>query len=89
MERGKIRREKADHARYRRKSDARLKRRLRETAYTADEDAWEEDAIHAEYDARASRELRNAQTHRRRLRGLKKHERRSGGTAGGKNRSTR
>ena len=89
VERGKIRREKADHAQYRRKSDARLKRRLREMAYTADEDTWEEDAIQAEYDARASRELRNARTHKRRLRGLEKHERRSGGSAGGKDGSTR
>ncbi len=81
-ERGKIRREKANAARYRRKSKAHLKRQLREIAHSDDLDAWEEDLESEDYDYKARRELRNAHTHKQRLEGLKRHENRATPPAG-------
>ena len=82
-ERAKIRREKADAARHRRKGKARLKRQLREIMDVDDLDAWQKDLESDDYgdvddydddDHRATRELRNAHTHKQRLAALERHE---------------
>ena len=70
VERGKIRREKTDAARYRRRSEEKMKRRLRELASSGDLDAWDEEEPFDEDEARAARELGNARAHAHRLREL-------------------
>jgi hypothetical protein len=74
VEQGKIHREKANYARCRRKSEARLKRQLRELTGPNDLETWDEDPLVAEYESKATRELRNAKVHKQRLSGLEMHE---------------
>ena len=72
-ERAKIRREKGNYARHRRQGDKRLQRRLSQIASPTDAETWEDDPTQVEEDERATRELRNARTHKRRLKGLARH----------------
>ncbi len=81
-ERAKIGREKGSYARRRRQSEERLKRRLNEIARPDDAEAWEEDPAQVEEDERATRDLRNAHTHKRRLKGLARHVEGSGPAEG-------
>jgi hypothetical protein len=74
VERGKIRREKTDSARYRRRSEEKMKRRLRELVRSGDLDAWDEEELFDEDEARAARELGNARAHVHRLKELEAYE---------------
>ncbi len=69
-EEGKVRRERSNAARYRRRARGRLKRRLRQITHPDDVDEWDDDPLLDDYEQRAERELRNAQAHKQRLRGL-------------------
>lgn len=73
-ERGKVRRERANYARYRHQRDAHLKRRLRDVIRAGDTDLDDDAIIDAELDARAQRELRNARAHKDRLQRLERYE---------------
>jgi hypothetical protein len=74
VERGKIRHEKTDYARYRRRSQEKMKHRLRELVRSGDLDAWDEEVQLDEDEARAARELGNARAHGQRLRKLEAYE---------------
>jgi len=71
-ERAKILREKEGYARRRRQGAERLKRCLGAIARPDDVEDWGEDPAVAD-EERAARELRNAHTHKRRLKGLARH----------------
>ncbi len=73
-EEGKVSREKAHSARQRRKTQARWKRQLDDLADLTDLELWEEDLILSEYERSADREVKNARTHKRRLKGLAEYE---------------
>lgn len=69
-ERSKIRREKTTSARFRRKGQAHLRQRLNAITRITDADDWDDDPLLDEYDVMAEREIRNAHTHKRRLKKL-------------------
>jgi hypothetical protein len=73
-EEGKVRRERTDAARYRRKAEARRRRQLRDLSHPDDAEAWEDDPAADELERQARRELGNASAHKRRLHGLARYE---------------
>ncbi len=83
-EQAKIERERETYARYSRRSLAYLRQQLREimcAGAPTDEDL---ELGLPEYEWKAVRELRNARTHRQRLKGLRKHVARREGRDGGR-----
>jgi hypothetical protein len=73
VEQGKVRREKATAADYRRRGQQRVKHRLRQITRPEDVDDWDDDPLLDDVEQRAERELRNARTHKQRLHGLSEH----------------
>ncbi len=71
-ERAKIRREKEGYARRRRQARSAQERCLGAIARPDDVEDWEEDPAVLD-EERAARELHNAHTHKRRLKGLARH----------------
>ncbi len=73
VEEGKVEREKSDYIKYRKKSDAQIEEILREMIKSGSLEMWDEsDAV--VYEVKATREIRNAHKHKRRLKGLKRYE---------------
>lgn len=74
IERGKVQREKASATRKRRKGQDHLKRRLRQIVRPEDVEDWDDDPLFDEIEIEAERELRNARTHKDRLKRLERYE---------------
>lgn len=69
-EKGKIHREKSNAARYRRKHHTQLKQQLDRITSPDDLEDWDDDQALDDYEFMAERELRNAKTHKQRLKRL-------------------
>lgn len=76
-EKSKIRREKTNSARFRRKGQAHLKQRLNTITRITDGDDWDDDPLLDAYEVMAEREIRNAHAHKRRLKKLAQYQDRS------------
>ncbi len=74
VESGKVRREKTSAARKRRKNQDRVKNRLQKIEHPEDVDDWDDDALIDEIEAEAEREMRNARTHKERLKRLERYQ---------------
>ena len=73
VEEGKVEQEKSDYVKYRKKSDAKIKEILREMIKSGSLEMWDEWDVVA-YEVKATREIRNSQEHKRRLKDLKRYE---------------
>jgi hypothetical protein len=73
VEEGKVEQEKSDYVKYRRKSDAKIKEILREMIKSGSLEMGDEWDVVA-YEVKGTREIRNAQKHKRRLQDLKRYE---------------
>jgi hypothetical protein len=73
VEEGKVEQEKSDYVKYRRENDAKIEEILREVIKSGSLEMWDEWDVVA-YDAKATREIRNAQKHKRRLKELRRYE---------------
>ncbi len=74
-EKGKAKRETVDYVKYRRKSDDKMKRLLRDvTKGNAYDVLADEDDFFDEYDFKAGKEIGNARAHKERIKGLAVYE---------------
>jgi hypothetical protein len=75
VEKGKVKRETSNYTKYRRKSDDKMKRLLRDVAKGDSYELLDHEAdFFDEYDFKATKEIGNAREHKKRIKGLELYE---------------